>query len=106
MADRLPSGLRLIAPTGKIGPVVVPVEYGKARLVRLQLWTWSDELGQPEAQTRVTLRFVGPGHRTETTVVNSYIRPVVSRYLTNLHRELDKGPGAPHDDLRPHGVVD
>ena len=26
--------------------------------------------------------------RTETTVVNSYIRPVVSRYIDNLHREL------------------
>lgn len=28
--------------------------------------------------------------RTETTVVNSYIRPVVSRYMESLHRELDK----------------
>ena len=27
--------------------------------------------------------------RTETTVVNAYIRPRVSRYLENLHRELD-----------------
>ena len=27
--------------------------------------------------------------RTETTVVNSYIRPVVSKYLENLHAELD-----------------
>lgn len=27
--------------------------------------------------------------RTETTVVNSYIRPVVARYITNLHRELE-----------------
>ena len=27
--------------------------------------------------------------RTETTVVNSYVRPVVSRYIANLHRELD-----------------
>jgi N-methylhydantoinase A len=26
--------------------------------------------------------------RAETTVVNSYIRPVVSRYMENLHREL------------------
>lgn len=26
--------------------------------------------------------------RAETTVVNSYIRPVVSRYIDNLHREL------------------
>lgn len=28
--------------------------------------------------------------RTETTVVNSYIRPVVARYMQNLHRELSK----------------
>ncbi|HEY5208207.1 MAG TPA: hydantoinase/oxoprolinase family protein [Stellaceae bacterium] len=28
--------------------------------------------------------------RTETTVVNSYIRPVVSKYITNLHNELSR----------------
>jgi N-methylhydantoinase A len=28
--------------------------------------------------------------RTETTVVNSYVRPVVSRYIENLHAELDR----------------
>ena len=28
--------------------------------------------------------------RTETTVVNSYIRPVVSKYVENLHAELDR----------------
>ncbi|HET9018252.1 MAG TPA: hydantoinase/oxoprolinase family protein [Acetobacteraceae bacterium] len=28
--------------------------------------------------------------RTETTVVNSYIRPVVSRYMQNLHDELSR----------------
>ena len=28
--------------------------------------------------------------RTETTVVNSYVRPVVSRYMKNLHGELSK----------------
>ena len=28
--------------------------------------------------------------RTETTVVNSYIRPVVSKYIENLHSELDR----------------
>ena len=80
-AERLPSGLRLLAPTGKIGPVVVPVESGEARLVRLQLWTWSDELRQPEAQTRVTLRFVGPGHHTETTVVCQPRQTVVPAVL-------------------------
>jgi N-methylhydantoinase A len=42
--------------------------------------------------------------RTETTVVNSYIRPVVSRYLTNLHRELDKlTPGVKLHILRSDG---
>jgi N-methylhydantoinase A len=28
--------------------------------------------------------------RAETTVVNSYIRPVVSKYITNLHNELSR----------------
>ena len=28
--------------------------------------------------------------RTETTVVNSYIRPVVSRYIENVKAELDR----------------
>jgi hypothetical protein len=97
-ADRLPSGLRLIAPTGKIGPVVVPVEYGKARLVRLQLWSWSDELGQPEAQSRVTLRFVGPGHRTETTVVcqprQTIVPAVLPVWATALEYEIAFTGGA------------
>jgi N-methylhydantoinase A len=31
--------------------------------------------------------------RTETTVVNSYIRPVVSRYIDNLHGELSRKLG-------------
>lgn len=42
--------------------------------------------------------------RTETTVVNSYIRPVVSRYLQNLRRELDrKSPGHQLHVLRSDG---
>lgn len=32
--------------------------------------------------------------RTETTVVNSYVRPVVSRYMESLHRELAKNSPA------------
>ena len=32
--------------------------------------------------------------RTETTVVNSYIRPVVSRYIDSLHTELTRKLGA------------
>lgn len=31
--------------------------------------------------------------RTETTVVNSYVRPVVARYMENLHRELSASMG-------------
>lgn len=42
--------------------------------------------------------------RTETTVVNSYIRPVVSRYITNLHRELEtRMPGVKLHILRSDG---
>jgi N-methylhydantoinase A len=42
--------------------------------------------------------------RTETTVVNSYVRPVVSRYIANLHRELDaKMPGVKLHILRSDG---
>ncbi|MEM7568030.1 MAG: hydantoinase/oxoprolinase family protein, partial [Pseudomonadota bacterium] len=32
--------------------------------------------------------------RTETTVVNSYVRPVVSRYIANLQRELSQRMGS------------
>ena len=28
--------------------------------------------------------------RTETTVVNSYVRPIVARYMSNLHREVNR----------------
>ena len=31
--------------------------------------------------------------RTETTVVNSYVRPVVSKYVDNLQRELHRSMG-------------
>lgn len=42
--------------------------------------------------------------RTETTVVNSYIRPIVSRYMENLHRELGtKMPGIKLQVLRSDG---
>ena len=40
--------------------------------------------------------------RTETTVVNSYIRPVVSKYIRNLEGELvaqDEGRQAAHPAL-------
>jgi N-methylhydantoinase A len=32
--------------------------------------------------------------RTETTVVNSYVRPVVARYMENLHAELGRSMGS------------
>lgn len=97
-AERLPTGLRLIAPTGKVGPVVVPVEPGAARLVRLQLWTWSDELRLPEAQARVTLRFVGSGHRTESTIVcqprQTVFPAVLPAWATALEYEIAFAGGA------------
>lgn len=42
--------------------------------------------------------------RTETTVVNSYVRPKVSRYIQNLHTEVDrKMPGVKLHVLRSDG---
>jgi N-methylhydantoinase A len=42
--------------------------------------------------------------RTETTVVNSYIRPVVSKYIASLHREFDaRMPGVKLHVLRSDG---
>ena len=43
--------------------------------------------------------------RTETTVVNSYVRPVVSKYVRNLHAELQKrmGQGTMLQILRSDG---
>ena len=42
--------------------------------------------------------------RTETTVVNSFVRPQVARYIGNLHRELDrKMPGVKLHVLRSDG---
>ena len=67
--DRLPAGLRLIAPAGKVGPIVVPVELRAGQLVRLQLWTWAERLNVAEAQVGVTLRFKGPGRSSEITQV-------------------------------------
>ncbi len=42
--------------------------------------------------------------RTETTVVNSYVRPKVARYIQNLHTEIDKKmPGVKLHVLRSDG---
>ena len=68
-ADRLGAGLRLIAPAGKVGPIVAPVALRASQLVRLQLWSWAERLDVAEAQVSVTLRFKGPGRMSEITQV-------------------------------------
>ena len=45
--ERPPSGLRLVAPAGKIGPVDAGMTPREGQLIRLQLWTWGEELGVP-----------------------------------------------------------
>ena len=67
--ERLPAGLRLIAPSGRLGPVTVPVALRPGQLVRLQLWTWAERLDVAETQVRVTLRFKGPARSSEVTQV-------------------------------------
>ena len=76
--------------------------------------------GMHERQARAIVEEVMPGipvsissevipemyeyERTETTVVNSYVRPVVSRYVKNLQTEIDrKMPGARLQVLRSDG---
>jgi len=76
--------------------------------------------GDHERQVRAIIEDVLPGvsvsissevipemyeyERTETTVVNSYVRPVVSRYVRNLQTEIDrKMPGARLQVLRSDG---
>jgi hypothetical protein len=69
ITDRLPAGLRLIAPAGKVGPVLAPIVLREGQLVRLQLWTWAERLGVLDAQVRLTLRFKGPGRSSEISQV-------------------------------------
>jgi hypothetical protein len=96
--ERLPAGLRLIAPAGKVGPVVAPITLKAGQLVRLQLWTWADRIDVPGAQVRVTLRFVGPGRSAETTQVcqprQTVVPAVTPAWATRLEYEIAFVAGA------------
>ncbi len=97
-ADRLPAGLRLVAPAGTVGPVVAPVALRAGQLVRLQLWTWAERLDVAEAQARVTLRFVGPGRSATTTQVcqprQTVVAAVTPAWATGLEYEIAFTGGA------------
>jgi hypothetical protein len=96
--DRLPSGLRLVAPAGKVGPIAAPVALKGGQLVRLQLWTWADDLPVAEAQMVVTLRFLGPDKRSEVTQVcqsrQTVVPALVPAWATGLEYELTFTGGA------------
>jgi hypothetical protein len=96
--DRLPAGLRLVAPAGKVGPVAAPVALRGGQLVRLQLWTWADELPVADAQMVVTLRFLGPDARSEVTQVclarQTVVPAIVPAWATGLEYELTFTGGA------------
>ena len=96
--DRLPSGLRLIAPAGKIGPIAVPVALKGGQLVRLQLWSWANDLPVADAQQVVTLRFLGPNARSEVTQVcqsrQTVVPAIVPAWATGLEYELTFTGGA------------
>jgi len=96
--ERQPAGLRVVAPAGKIGPVVAPVVLREGRLVRLQLWTWAERLGVSDAQVRVTLRFVGPGRSAEITQVcqprQTIVPAMTPAWATGLEYEIAFVAGA------------
>jgi hypothetical protein len=96
--DRLPAGLRLIAPAGKVGPVVVPVTLSAGQLVRLQVWTWAERLNIAEMQVSVTLRFTGPGRSSETTQVcqarQTVVPAMTPAWATALEYEIAFTGGA------------
>jgi hypothetical protein len=98
ITDRLPAGLRLIAPAGKVGPVAVPVALREGQLVRLQLWTWAERLGVTDAQVRLTLRFRGPGGFSETTQVcqprQTVLPAMTPVWATSLEYEIAFTGGA------------
>ena len=97
-SDRLPSGLRLVAPAGKLGPIVAPVALKADQLVRLQLWTWTDELPVDGTQLVVKLRFTGPGKSSQVTQVcqsrQTVVPAVVPAWATGLEYELSFTGGA------------
>jgi hypothetical protein len=96
--DRLPAGLRLIAPAGQIGPVVIPVELRAGQLVRLQLWTWAERLNIAEMQVHVTLRFKGAGRSSEITQVcqarQTVVPAMTPAWATSLEYEFAFTGGA------------
>lgn len=96
--DRVPAGLRLVAPAGKLGPVAMDLKPGEGRLVRLQLWTWAERLAVADAQARVTLRFVGPGRTSEVTQVcqarQTVVPAVTPAWATRLEYEVSFVGGA------------
>ena len=96
--DRLPAGLRLIAPAGKLGPVAVSVALKGGQLVRLQLWTWADELPVIDAQVVVTLRFTGPGRSSEVWQVcqtrQTVVPAMTPAWATSLEYEFAFTGGA------------
>jgi hypothetical protein len=97
-AERQPAGLRLVAPAGKIGPVVAPVTLREGQLVRLQFWTWAERLGVPDAQVRITLRFTGPGRSSEITQVcqprQTVLPAMTPAWATGLEYEVAFVAGA------------
>jgi hypothetical protein len=96
--DRLPSGLRLIAPAGKVGPIAAPVALKGGQLVRLQLWSWANDLPVADAQQVVTLRFLGPNARSEVTQVcqsrQTVVPAIVPAWATGLEYEITFTGGA------------
>ena len=97
-ADRLGAGLRLIAPAGKVGPIVAPVALRAGQLVRLQLWSWAERLDVAEAQVSVTLRFKGPGRTSEITQVcqarQTVVPAMTPAWATSLEYEIAFTGGA------------
>lgn len=96
--DLLPAGLKLVAPAGKVGPVVVPVALRAGQLVRLQLWTWAERLPVADAQVSVTLRFIGSGRSAEVTQVcqarQTVVPAVIPAWATSLEYEIAFTGGA------------
>lgn len=97
-AERLGAGLRLVAPAGKVGPVVAPVALRGGQLVRLQLWTWAERLELADAQVSVTLRFTGPGRSSESTQVcqarQTVVPAMTPAWATSLEYEIAFTGGA------------
>jgi hypothetical protein len=88
----------LVAPGGKLGPIVAPVAVKGGQLVRLQLWTWTDELPVDGTQLVVALRFTGPGKSSQVTQVcqsrQTIVPAVVPAWATGLEYELSFTGGA------------